>query len=1127
MSLSYDLISEFVKITNDKKENTKEGTVYATVVNTSGEKYVRIDGSDLLTPIDTTAGIEDQERVTVMIKDHKATVTGNITSPSVGKSTVDKVVGTVVDDNFVIVNSEIENLIAKNSYLENAYVENSTVINSKIENLEATDSRIEDSVIENFTVIDGVVQGLKATTADIELLNADFANIKTLVNGNLTSDNILAFKITSEKVTVEDAFIKDAMIDTISAGKINAGEINTNLVSIGSEDGGMLITGSTQQFTDKNGNVRIQIGKDASGDFTFILYGEDGTGQLINQNGITASAIGDGLIVNDMVSDNAAISGGKLDISSVITEINGDTSTTIKSSKIYLNDQAQSLEVAFNSLKSKVDTIQEVTIQGDLTAIVEQVQSNTSKIEVNSENITTLISEDTVIKKQVSDLQGTLNETETTLTSKYTSLDQSLQGFKTTVADTYATKKSVTDVVDNISTNYSTTSVMNSAIEQKTQEISLSVSNTYATKNEVNTLDDNLKSNYSTTKQMESAISVAKEEINLGVSSNYETKENVESKVDTAKQEAITSANNTLTSTISNYYTYVQTDSQINAAKNAITQSVSSTYETKTDSTTKYNSLTTRISNAESMITDDAITNTVKKYFYTKTETENAITSKGYATQSQVQQTADNIQFKFTQTGGHNLIRNGNPKADNFSQWWLSGNAHWYAWGTDIGVQTYDTNEAFAQTANFKVEPGKTYSFSCWVMAEFNLNGTDVYFIGSENNDGSYTEIHHLFGNIGDQTWYQVKATFTVGSNINYGFIRIDNNGRKDTSNTAFTVVFFREVMLVKGQDYFPQWSPNPNEVYDGITTIDKSGVKVSASNINGYTHMTELGFFVNKDGKDLVSIDNQGLRLFDAKIQLTHANGNKYFLLDENGIIMYNPANGTHQWGKVAAINGKFTVASNGNSSGLSLGHHVNENYVEDILCDSNGVVTAYREMNHNGIYYNNYGQVFIRQSGQGGWEITGRSDSQEIKPGGENQGSLGSYTQFINQSWIANQYNPSSIGVKHVSHYVNDNECLSLVIGVKPARYFYKEYDEEGNDITTFTTKSSQLGLIYEDVRECSARDLITNEEDKGINLYSMISVLWGATRNLNSRLNDAEYEIVLLKEELEQIKNTMSEK
>lgn len=616
---------------------------------------------------------------------------------------------------------------------------------------------------------------------------------------------------------------------------------------------------------------------------------------------------------------------------------------------------------------------------------------------------------------------------------------------------------------------------------------------------------------------------------------------NMDNKIDSTKNEAINSANNTLTTTIKNYYTKTETDSQINVAKNAITQSVSSTYETKTNVTNKINdvnssisSLQTRVNTAESKITDTAITNTVKKNFYTKQETENAITSKGYATQSQVQQTAENIQFKFSQTGGYNLIRNGNPKPWHEENWWVSGNGWWYRENSnDLGIQTSDTNEAYAGCATFQVQSGKTYSLSCWLMAETNTKGTDVYFIGSENDDGAHTEVHHLYNGSGDGKWVNVKATFTVGSNINYGFVRIDNNGRKDTSTGGNTVVFFGEVQMVKGSECYPQWSPNPNEVYDGITTIDKSGIKVNASNINGYTHMTALGFFVNKGGKDLVSVDGSGLRLFDAKIQLTHTNGNKYFLLDENGIVMYNPANGTHQWGKVAAINNKFTVASNGNSSGLSLGHHVNENYVEDILCDSNGVVTVQRQINHNGVFYNNYGQMFVRQSGQSGWEITGRSDSQSIKPGGANQGGIGSDTQYINQSWIANRYNPSSLEIKHLSHYVDDLECLKLVSEVQPARYFYKEYDEDGNDITTFTTKTSQLGLIYEDVRECSGRDLLTNEDDKAINDYNMSAILWGATRNINRRLNDVEYEnfklgeqCSKLKQENESLKEELSE-
>ena len=553
MGLSHDIISEFVRITNDKKEKPKEGIVYGVVAQTSNGNYVKIDGSDLITPAETTTEVQDGERVTVMIKDHTATITGNVTSPSansnsmnkkfesvsdkigtfelivadkisaneleVYKATIDVLIaGKATIQDLEVVNATIEHLYAQNATIENlvankASIKDLDVVNATIENLKAKDAEIEHAVIDH----------LEATLADIKVLNADFAQIRTLVNGNLTSDNILSFNITSDKVTMEDAFIKDAMIANVSAAKINAGKINTNNVTIGSEDGGMLITGSTQQFVDKDGNVRIQIGRDAKGDFTFILYGEDGVGQLINQNGITASAISDGLIVNDMVSDKAAISGEKLDISSVIMEINNDNSTAIKSNKIYLNEQEQSLEVAFNSLKTQVETIKDITVSGDLTSIIDRVLANTTEIEVNKERINTLILEDSIIKKQVTDLEGDVVETSTTLASKYSELDQTIEGFKTSVADTYATKSIVNDVSNNLSTNYSTTSAMNSAIDQKVDEINLSISETYATNETVNDINDNLLKNYSTTSVMNSTINQKVDEISLSVSETYAT----------------------------------------------------------------------------------------------------------------------------------------------------------------------------------------------------------------------------------------------------------------------------------------------------------------------------------------------------------------------------------------------------------------------------------------------------------------------------------------------------------------------------------------------------------------------------------------------------------------------------
>ena len=85
MGLSSDLISQFAKITNDNVKREKETILtYGTTVKRGDILYVKIDGSDLLTPVTSTVNIRDGDRVTVTIKNHSATVTGNITSPSAG-----------------------------------------------------------------------------------------------------------------------------------------------------------------------------------------------------------------------------------------------------------------------------------------------------------------------------------------------------------------------------------------------------------------------------------------------------------------------------------------------------------------------------------------------------------------------------------------------------------------------------------------------------------------------------------------------------------------------------------------------------------------------------------------------------------------------------------------------------------------------------------------------------------------------------------------------------------------------------------------------------------------------------------------------------------------------------------
>lgn len=84
MNLPQTLLNEFAKITNDATltANT-EKTVYGTyILDAGGKAFVRIDGSESPTPVANAMDAQSGDRVTVMVKNHQATVTGNLTSPA-------------------------------------------------------------------------------------------------------------------------------------------------------------------------------------------------------------------------------------------------------------------------------------------------------------------------------------------------------------------------------------------------------------------------------------------------------------------------------------------------------------------------------------------------------------------------------------------------------------------------------------------------------------------------------------------------------------------------------------------------------------------------------------------------------------------------------------------------------------------------------------------------------------------------------------------------------------------------------------------------------------------------------------------------------------------------------------
>ena len=339
-------------------------------------------------------------------------------------------------ENFKATNAEITNLKADYGDFKNLTAENFTATNAEITNLKSDYGEFKNLTTGNFTATNAEITNLKsdygefknlttenltATDGYIKNLQSDMAHIGTLIGGSAVIQDIQSLILTSKNTTIENALIKDAMIDTVNAAKINTGVLNTNNVSIQSEDGSMLLQGNLQQFKDKAGNVRIQIGKDTTGDFTFALYGADGKGQLIDQNGIKASAVSDGLIVNAMINDNANISGRKLDIASLFTEMN-NSGHTLKSSKIKFDDKNQTLDVLFNQM----DTT--------LTGTVSTVSSHTTSISTMQGKISQLIS-DTTIED---------NGTTTTLKTAFNSVKDTVDSHTQTISSMGSTLSNVT-----------------------------------------------------------------------------------------------------------------------------------------------------------------------------------------------------------------------------------------------------------------------------------------------------------------------------------------------------------------------------------------------------------------------------------------------------------------------------------------------------------------------------------------------------------------------------------------------------------------------------------------------------------------------------------------------------------
>ena len=709
---------------------------------------------------------------------------------------------------------------------------------------------------------------LKANIIQSEHIQSNTINSNHISANTITSGHIQSGAITVGSGIIADGAIGNAQISKIDAGKIDAGTIDTSKVTVQGSNGHLRIKGNRLQVFNGTGNQtkeRVSVG-DVNGDGTVYglrVRGADGQTILLDENGVKSEGITDGAITNNKISEDANIDGAKLNINSVINRINTDGTEVI---------------------------------QG-------------TKVEVDGTNLGVKLSE--ITNKQTSDGER-ISQAQAQITANQNAIKLKVD------EQTYTTDKNA--MTSKLEKNTSEISTMKGQIALKVEQTDIENA-----KNELTGMMDNKISS------AKAELKVTTDGISQKVGKLETTTTTLSGKVDTANTNATSAKNtaNTANNNANQALTQITTTNNklasIESNVNGITSRVSNVENKQTTIDGKVSSLESRMSTAESKITETAITNTVKKNFYTK----NDIDSKGYQTSSQVQQTVNGLEVKVSQSGGYNLLKNSAFANNSFDKWWTWGtvtrwtNLTYYKEEGDMYIANSSTTDVGGlwQTIETPILPNTEYTLSVLVSKEVNVK--DGYFAMEyqETMGGS-----HFTSQIINLTFDNKRHSYTFttpnDSRIKYAKCGFRHGG--SNSESGGFLIRINKPCLTTGR--VNVWSPHPNEIYDGITTIDKDGITVSNSSSSTHTQIDSSSFRVENNTGGTVAE-------FSQNSQIPNLNA---------GIITANEVYANNMARKSTYVKNYYVAGGYGNdkegaggswSNPCKTVQYVLDNYIEDIL--------------------------------------------------------------------------------------------------------------------------------------------------------------------------------------------------
>ena len=485
MSLDKKVIKDFVAAVN-KKEETKTPTILTgTVHREGGTVSVKIDGSESLTPVSTVINVEDGERVTVIIENHKAMITGNLSSPAARGNEV-KDLKVIVGDK--VSTAELEAIIAKVGEIDGdvanfkeTTTEKLTAQDAKIGKIDGDVASFKETTTDklsaneaNIKKIDGDVASFKETTtaklnansAAIGSLDSTFANFKDATAEKFKANEASIEDLKTGKLSAKDADLKYANIDFSNIGKTameyfyaQSGlvkDVKIGDATITGELVGVTISGDLLKGNTVVADKLVIKGSDG----LYYKLNTDGmsvekeqtdynslNGQVIRAKSITATKID----VEDLVAFGATIGGFKIGQDSIYSGVKESVGNTTRG--IYMDNDGQ---FVFGDASQYVKFYRVSEGKYKLAIAVEDLFIGSSNVadaiedaRSTAENAASVASTAKSTADQAKSTADTATKNLTALTKQVTEAETTIKKNKEEI-ELRAKKTEVTEAIDNI-----------------------------------------------------------------------------------------------------------------------------------------------------------------------------------------------------------------------------------------------------------------------------------------------------------------------------------------------------------------------------------------------------------------------------------------------------------------------------------------------------------------------------------------------------------------------------------------------------------------------------------------------------------------------------------------------------